>query len=169
MSDDDLLVRIARLEHSQRRLQRFGIGTVLVLAAVVAWLVVARRAIEASSLRLVDDQGRVRVLLTVASGLSFLDADGKARAILGVDQQGPGLALFGDQSRAILNVSANGPALVYTGALGKVRSIFTLLPDGPGLVLYDAQEQERAAVAVHDDGPHLQLLGADGKETWAAP
>lgn len=170
MSPDAVVVRLAALERSQRRLRAL-VGA-LVLALLSALLVGAGDdgVVTGRSLKLLDDQGRVRVLLTPASGLSFLDGAGKARAILGLDGDGgPGLVLYGDGSRAILNVNRDGPALSLTGARGGLRAILALVKGQPGLVFFDEQERERVHLAVAGGSGHGQLRDADGDTSWQVP
>jgi hypothetical protein len=163
MSESDpIAARLADLEHAHRRLQRAAIVAVLLLAGALLFLNRPGRPLDVSSLQITDAEGHLRILLNVGSGLSFLDASGKARAILGVDAEGPGLMLYGDQSRAILNVNRDGPALVYTGEQGRMGAIYALLKDGPNLVLFDAQENERARLAVQSGAGAFSLLDSSG-------
>jgi len=160
--------RLARLERAHRRLQRLGGAVLLLLAAAVLMAAGSDRTLEGTSLRLLDAQGKIRILATPASGLSFLDESGKVRAILGADAEGPGLVLYGDASRAVLNVNRDGPALAFTGAEGALRAIFALVKQGPGLVLFDAAQRERAQVTVHGSGA-VTVFSADGQTLWQAP
>ena len=162
--------RLAALERSQRRLR----GLVLALAvALLGTLLVGAGddgVLTGRTLKLVDDQGKVRVLLTPASGLSFLEPSGKARAILGLDGDGgPGLVLYGDGSRAILNVNRDGPALAMTGERGGLRAILALVKGQPGLVFFDGEERERVHLAVDAGNGHGQLRDAAGATTWQVP
>jgi len=168
--DPAVAARLAALERSQRRLR--GVVLALLLAALGALLAGAGDdgALTGRTLKLLDDQGRVRVLLTTASGLSFLDAGGRPRAVLGLDGDGgPGLVLYGDGSRAIFNVNRDGPALSLTGERGGLRAILALVKGQPGLVFFDDQERERVHLAVAGGSGHGQLRGADGDTTWQVP
>ena len=165
-----LSARIAQLERSLQRTRRitgailslFG-ATLLVGAATPA----PNRTLELNSLKIVDAEGKVRLLLTAATGLSVLDADGTTRASLGVDGDGPGLILFGGKSvgRAILNVNRDGPALSFTGADNALRAIFALIPSGPGVVLFDEQQNERATLSVRGRSGTLEIKDANGERT----
>ncbi len=169
LSSVALAERLARLERAHHRVKRLTLSAFLLLAA--ATLIAARSSstLEGTSLKLLDAQGKVRILMSPASGLSFLDDRGKPRAILGVDGEGPGLVLYGDTSRAILNVNHDGPALAFTGARGTLRAVFALVPDGPGLVLYDGEQRERAQVSVRGGAGAIAVLGDDGRPVWHAP
>jgi hypothetical protein len=170
MSPDAVAARLAALERSHRRLRAL-VGA-LVLALLAALLAGAGNdgVLVGRTLKLLDDQGRVRVLLTPTSGLSFLDAKSRARAIVGLDGDGaPGLVLNGDDSRAILNVNADGPALTMTGAGGALRAILALVKGQPGLVFLDREERERVRFSVEESGGRGLLRDADGGTTWRMP
>lgn len=171
MPPADVAARLAALERAQRRLR--GLVFALACAVIAALLVGAGDdgALTGRALKLLDDQGRVRVLLTPASGLSFLDAGGRPRAVLGLDADGaPGLVLSGDGSRAILNVNRDGPALTLTGERGVLRAILALVQGQPGLVFFDGAERERLHLAVDAAGSGQGLLrAADGGTTWQVP
>lgn len=163
---DDLAARLAHLERSHHRWRRLTAVALLALAAfaLVGATTPAARTLELSTLKIVDGDGKLRVLLTPTSGLSFLDAEGRPRAILGIDAQGPGLMLYGEkgEGRATLSVNHDGPGLIFTGAGGALRTVLALLRDAPGLVFYDAQEQERVTLAVQGGGGALELKDATG-------
>jgi hypothetical protein len=170
MPPDAIAARLARLEGAHRRLRR----VVLALAcALIAALVVAAGddgVLSGRTLKLLDDAGRVRVLLTTSSGLSFLDAGSRPRAILGIDAEGgPGLVLNGDTSRAIFNVNRDGPALALTAEHGSLRAILALVKGQPGLVFFDGEERERLHLAVANGGGRGTLLDATGTVTWRVP
>ena len=161
-----LAARLARLERAHRRLQRVtGAALLLLAATVLVAATTAPRSLELNALKIVDGNGKARVLLTAATGVSILDAEGRPRASLAVDGQGPGLVLYGekDDGRAILNVNADGPALAFTGAQGALRAILALVAEGPGLVLYDEHSHDRAVLAVRGDGGVLKIQDAAGQ------
>jgi len=167
-----LVERLEHLERAQRRLGRLIVCAALVLTSAFLMGAKGERAVEATSFRLVDEQGRVRILMTVSSGLSFLDEEGRGRAILGVNREGPGLALYGDagKSGAILNVNKNGPALAFAGENGTTRAILAALrKEGAGLVLYNEQGEERAGLAVREEAGMLALADAKGQSIWSMP
>jgi len=170
MPPDAIAARLAALERSHRRLR--GLVAALGLALLAALLAGAGNdgVLTGRTLKVLDDQGKVRVLVTPATGISFLDAAGRTRASLGLDQDGtPGLVLNGDDSRAILNVNHDGPALAMTGERGALRAILALVKGEPGLVFFDAKERERARLAVADGNGSALLRDADGGTTWRMP
>jgi hypothetical protein len=167
-SEPTLAARLKTLEGSHRRLQRVTLAALLLVAATVLIAATDERSLEGTSFKLLDSTGRVRILMTPTSGLSLLDENGKARAILSVDAQGPGLVLYGDASRAILNINHDGPALAFTGN-DAVRAVFALVQNDPGLVLFDGAQHERAQLTVHGNRGAITLVGNDGKPLWEAP
>ncbi len=169
---DTLANRLAALELAHRRLRRITLvlGTILVAGVLVGAGAATDVVLKGRTLQLVDANGRVRILANAASGLSFLGADGKVRAILGLDgEDTPALVLYGDGSRAILNVTDHGPALSFTGTGGALRAIFATVGGDPGIVLYDAEERERARLALRANSGRIALLGADGATVWSEP
>jgi hypothetical protein len=159
--------RLARLERSHRRLQRITLVLCLLLVSgtIIAATTPPGETLEAKSLKIVDHEGKPRVLLTASTGVTVLDSAGKPRAVLGVDAEGPGLVLFGGKAigRAILNINKDGPALTFTGAGNVLRAVFALIPRGPGLVLFDEQQNERAMLTVSSGAGVLELEDIDGK------
>ncbi|MEO8605192.1 MAG: hypothetical protein ABI629_21670 [bacterium] len=167
--DASLHDRLAHLERSQRRLQRIVLALIVTLAATLLIGAADERALEGRSLKLTDDAGHVRVLLTANNGVSLLDANGTPRAVLSIDGDGPGLVLSGATSRAILNINQDGPALAFTGTGGRLRSILAVVKGDPGLVFFDADEHERVELAVRGSAPHAALRNANGSAAWQAP
>jgi len=72
------------------------------------------------------------------------DENGKARAILTVDEDGPRLSLLDDagKPRAALGVTADGPMLALLDANGKVRAGLAVVKGRSGLALYDEAEKK---------------------------
>lgn len=170
MSPDALAARLAALERSHRRLRALVATLALGLAAALLLGAGSDGALVGRSLKLLDDQGRLRVLMTTNAGLSFLDPNGRAGATLGPDNSGaPGLVLNGAASRAVLNVNADGPALTLMGERGKLRGILGVVSGQPGLVFFDGDERERARLAVVEGSGYGMLRDADGGTTWQMP
>src|SRR5262245_11613710 len=93
--DSSPVQRLAELGSPHRRLQRLTLGraALLIGTAVFAAATPTSRTLEIETLKLVDGQGKLRGLLTAASGLSIIDPSGRPRAVLGIDAEGPGLVL----------------------------------------------------------------------------
>ncbi|HSP97215.1 MAG TPA: hypothetical protein VL049_08215 [Candidatus Dormibacteraeota bacterium] len=171
MSPDAIAARLTALERSHRRLRSLVAALVVALLGAVVAGAGTDGVLVGRTLKLLDDQGRVRVLLTASSGISFLDAKGRGRAVLGLDgNDAPGLVLNGDDSRAILNVNPDGPALAMTGERGRLRAILALVKGQPGVVFFDREERERVRFAVDESGGGRGTLnGADGGPIWRIP
>ena len=140
--------RLTRLERKNRR---------LTLALLLAGLASAAGCnilpgdqtrfvpteVKANQFTLVDGNGKPRAILNVdKDGPTFglLDENGKPRAGLGVGKDGPVLALFHENGnpRAGLGVSKYGPRLALCDESGKERvSLSADKQHGPALILYD--------------------------------
>ena len=163
--------RIATLEQSNRRLRIFG-STIAVAAIALATLAMTDgQIITAREVRLTDDSGKPRVLLSVRTGLSMLDAQSHVRIVLNVDGTGPGLALYGATSQVgmIANVNSDGPALNMRDNKGRMRAMLAAIDLGPGLIFWNSNEQETAALVSRDSGGSLMLADSHGQSRWQAP
>lgn len=169
MSPAAVADRLAALERAHRRLRALVAALTLALLAALLLGAGGDGVLTGRALKLLDAQGRLRLLLTASTGVSFLDAAGRTRASLGLDPDGAGPALNGADSRAILNVDGAGPALTLTGAGGKLRAVLALVDGQPGLVFLDGEERERARFSVAAGGGRGLLRDADGGTTWRVP
>lgn len=163
--------RVATLERSNRRL-RAVVSTIAAAATAFATLAMAGdQVITAREVRLTDDSGKPRVLLSVRAGLSMLDAQSRPRVVLSVDNDGPGLALYGESSRVgmIANVNHDGPALNMRDNKGRVRAMLAAIDEGPGLIFWNSNEEESAALISRDSGGSLMLADSHGQSKWRAP
>jgi hypothetical protein len=169
--EHDLQRRIARLERSQRRLQLAALALFAALAAFFSLGMSGSEIIRAKALHLMDDEGNLRVLINARAGVSLLDEQKRPRAVLSVDREGPGLALYGTTSQVgtILNVNQSGPALAMRDNAGHTRALLAAVDQGPALILSDANERERAVMTVQHTGPALSLMNESGRPLWRAP
>lgn len=110
-----------------------------------------------------------------AARIELLDGQGKVRAILAVDAEGPRPHLIDAEWEATVykvagetpagaDVSAGGPRLSLLDARGKVRAVLHLDRDGPHLGLLDAAEETRLVLGMSPVGPGLALCDATGTE-----
>jgi hypothetical protein len=164
--------RIAALERSNRKL-RMTISAMVVGAAAFASLAMGEgdQTVQARAVHLLDDTGKPRILLSVRTGLSMLDAQSRPRVVLSVDDEGPGLALYGESSRVgmIANINRAGPALTLRDNQGRTRAMLAAIDPGPGLILWDANDKESAAMVSHASGGTLTLADTEGRAKWRAP
>ncbi len=165
--------RLADLEKAHRRLKR-SVGAIAASGIALA-LVGATQAppgtAVAKSLHLVDEAGKVRILINPRAGVSLLDEEGRPRAVLSVDKSGPGLALYGTSSKSgtILNVNDDGPALAMRDNQGKTRALLTTIGAGPALIFSDEREKERIALIQQPDQSSLSMIDRKGRIHWRAP
>jgi hypothetical protein len=201
--------RIEKLEQQIHRMRR---ASMLVAAAFlggvllcVGLLAVGRaraqsatgtKAVEATTFRLVDAQGRPCGKLDAATGspsLSFLDSRGNVRMLLT-----PSSVIFTNERDSVASALSYddgvGPSLVLIGTAGKVMATAALVPEAqwrglslfdsqgnvraelslgergrPKLCLYDERSTIRAAVALFGDGPRIGLADGKGTTIWSAP
>lgn len=100
-----------------------------------------------------------------ATKFTLVDEDGRTRAELSTDRDGPGLCMFGPTGklRAELKGASTpfGPSLRLLDEDGKVRAMLAVNDDGePSLRLFDGAERprERAVLVLVGSGdPHLYL------------
>jgi len=165
--------RIAALERANRHLTRLVLVLLIPAAALVllgAGKVPPGTAV-AKSIHVVDENGKVRILINPRAGISLLDKEGRPRAVLSVDDTGPGLAMYGTSSKAgtILNVNDDGPALAMRAIDGSTRALLAEIAAGPALILSDANERERLALMQRGDRTDATVIDRSGKIVWRAP
>jgi putative aminopeptidase FrvX len=117
-----------------------------------------------------------------ANGFILVDADGKVRATLTGDKNGPALRLCDENGkvRAGLGAFQDGPWLSLFDENEKGRAVLDALKDGPTLRLFDENGKGRAQLGAGwvttADGrkityaeSSMRLFTSDGKVVWAAP
>jgi len=99
---------------------------------------------SAASVPRAEAQGAVGERMVRANMFILEDGNGKGRAILGMDEDGPMLSLrdVASKTSALLSVSPGGTLLLLTDANGKKRVSLGVTKDGPGLILFDAAGKE---------------------------
>ena len=146
---------------------------------VKAAKVLAADVVRAKRFELVDEKGRVRVVLSTEllgdhgksfgwrganfPGLSLYDENGREGVALSVRPDGGGVLNLDQkgESRANLNVLADGsPCLSLRNDSGKEQAVLTVEPDGKArLYLADGEETARVNLMVLPDGrPGMTLL-----------
>jgi hypothetical protein len=116
-----------------------------------------------------------------AKGFSLHDADGKVRAVLSVDKNGPALVLLDENGkfRAILRVIKDEAALCLYDKNG-IRAVLGAVEDGAGLQLSDVNGKPRASFGAGyttmPDGrkitypeSSIRLSNPEAQTIWAAP
>jgi hypothetical protein len=132
-AEPNLIERVEALERENRRWRRAA------LVAISAFAAAAALGLSAPPAKTLDLQL-----------LRIVDARGKTRAVLGMGDEGPALALLDEK--------------------GRLRANFGVEKDGPSLDLLDASETPRAQLTV--DGkqePHLDFTDAKGAQVSLRP
>ncbi|MEK7348448.1 MAG: hypothetical protein AABZ94_06220 [Candidatus Eisenbacteria bacterium] len=127
----NLLERVEALERENRRWKRTALAVVAVLAAVavVGMSSPPTKTLDLELLRIVDSRGKARAILGMGDegpAISLLDEKGRLRANLGIEKEGPSLDLLdtAETPRAQLAVDGKqGPHLDFTDAKGVQASI----------------------------------------------
>lgn len=159
----------------------------------------SEKTVTTSELRLVDERGRTRALLSLLRGsprlimtdeqgefrlelglgaqgrpvLSLRDQEGRPRTTVSVQSGGAPVILLNDdqgRKRASLSLSADGsPALIMSDKSGKDRLAVWQEAGEQGLALADENGSPRAALALKSGETSLAFYGRDKKLLWLAP
>lgn len=157
------------------------------------------KAVNATELRLVDETGRTRALLSLLLGkprLIMTDDKGEFRMEMGLDAEGhPNLTLRDQagRTRAALKLNQGDPVLSFLDTGGRRRVTLKLNASGaPIMIMRDELDLERVAlwqekeelglaladgagrprtglVIKNNDQPSLSFFSPDKKVVWAAP
>lgn len=122
----NLIERVDALERENRRWKRatLVVAAALAAAAVVGMSSPPTKTLDLELLRIVDSRGKARAILGMGDdgpALSLLDEKGRLRANLGIEKDGPSLDLLdtSESPRAQLTVDGKqDPHLDFTDAKG---------------------------------------------------
>ncbi len=130
--------------------------------------------VQAKQFQVVDDQGRVLVLLAADDkgygGVFVKDTAGTNRAHLGFGGDDPGLWI--DDAKGTNRVQLGGASnsLFLSNAAGKTNVTLGYDVKGyPGLFMNDNSGTRRASIGFAGDDAGCWLYDAAGKATWQAP
>lgn len=112
MTDSELLKRLEKLERDNRRLKRFGLAA-LALVAGLGLVAAARpvpKVIKAHEFEVVNSAGTVRIRMGVspkvqAASITLFDAAGKLRSDFDATDTFSGLFLYGHQRRLAVAIA----------------------------------------------------------------
>lgn len=148
MDEKKIVERLAKLERSNRQLKA-GMG--LCAAAVIAAAVIgAERAAEPitarDSIRLVDDEGRLRM-------------------VLGCDKEGTFLFLNDETGKMRTSIAAQSKQTYMNvkDEQGKTRMVLVCDETGPSVKLKDATGTTLATLASDEEGGLVQIIDTTGK------
>ena len=102
-----------------------------------------------AGLRMWDENGKDRVMLSGTLGLNLHDENGKRRATLDANKDGVALGLYDEN--------------------GKERAMLSALKGNPGLDLSDENGKTRILLLLDNDGPSLGLSDKNGKTLRSLP
>ena len=148
--EDETRGRLGRME---RELRRWRLGATLVLpltAVVIAGAMSAppTQELRATTLRIVDQQGRDRIVLTAEPKIPdmiFLDPEGKSRLTLDIAEDHKPVLSFsesGKESRLTVGLEDGTPMLNLYDQAGKKRVAFGIHKAGGAVIrILDAKEQ----------------------------
>jgi hypothetical protein len=128
-------------------------------------------AVVAQEIRIVDEQGRVRMTLSAKSGsptLELLDADSRSSLAITLDDSGrPSLRLRNPNANgpvSVVEIDANGAHVKFDRPGGASSYLFLNNSGGSGVVLVDSNGVRRLQALVAADGsPTFARFGPDGK------
>ncbi len=164
--------RLTRLERKNRWLTLallfMGVAATLVVTAGMQRTEAVPEVVKARRFLLVDENGKERAGLGMDKDGPFLDLrdeNGKERARLGLAKAFSGLVLSSENGSAVALAAGNDmQALTFMGENGKQRAVLMTLKDGhAGLAVLDENEKPRARLVVDKDGPALNLLDENDK------
>ena len=152
--------QVEKLERQLRRLLRIGstvLVTVLSVVALCAGLLVTNRA---------RAQSGPQPDVVTATEVRLVDAQGRARAVLAMEENEPRLRLYDEQGRVRASL---GPNLVIAGADGKPGASLGVNEHASTLAL--GRDGNVRALLTVDEGakPRLVFRDSTGKTSWSAP
>jgi hypothetical protein len=107
-----------------------------------------------------------------ANAFLVVDKNGKLRATLAMDKDGPSLILAdeNEKPRAILAMYKKfGPTLGLRDENGELRAALAVHNVGPLLNLSDENGKPRIVMSVHKTGPLSWITDENGNSVWQAP
>lgn len=147
----DIASRLKEIERELRWWRRSAIAGLAVVAVMLAGAMAEPREKElrVETLRIVDDEGKDRLVLTARKGIpdmTFLDPKGHTRMTLDI----------AEDERPVLVVSDSGESANRV-SLGIDKG-------SPTVQLYDAETKKKVVLSVPKDlGALIRIFGEDGK------
>jgi hypothetical protein len=149
--EDEIRERLDRMERALRR-WRWGAGIVLTLGTVAVAAAMAdpaARELRVQTLRIVDQEGKDRIVLSAdkkSADLTLLDPDGKGRLTLDIASDHKPMLQFSEageeKGNLTIGIEEGGPMLQIFDRDGKKRLVLGV-PKAGGPVLRILDENER--------------------------
>ena len=130
------------------------------------------KEVRANRFILEDENGKTRAELSMEEDgpcLHLLGENGNVCLGLTVGKDGPCLMLRDENGSAYLSVLKEGTTLWLSDKNGKSRAGFAVLEEWTGLGLCDENGNKRAGLSVDKDGPDLHLFDRNSRPIWRAP
>lgn len=149
-------------------------GGALVASSVATVGAQGPQVVTTTQVNLVDADGQLRAILAGRderrmASLSFYDAAGQVRSLIGIDENGTPLVRLLDpagQSR-VSAVVQDGDALVIVGDEASRSGVFGAVGDSPLLSLFDAGRSRTRLQLAESGSPSLRMFDADGRQSLA--
>lgn len=165
--DLELERRLAILERQNVALKRlfWAIPLTLAIGLLVGWRI-APTDIEASSVKILDPDGKVHAVLDPA-GLSLFDNSGRPRSILGIHEEQPGLAFLTGEGKAslVMSLGKSGSDISLFDEKDTMRATLAQHGAVSSLKLADEDAKTRLTLSATKDAQAITFLDANGKET----
>lgn len=170
MTTEERLEKLERELTAAKRRNRWilGCGATLILCCLtIAATPRGNRTIRANEYFLEDENGKPRAHMSAdknGPGLSMTDENGKIRTMIDVGKKGPGLAMYdeNDKIRAMLFVGKKGTSLSMNDENGEARAHMVVGKNGPILQMDDENGNARAKMVVDKDGAGMAMMDANG-------
>jgi hypothetical protein len=131
----------------------------------------ASRPVVTQEIRIVDEQGQTRLLLSAKGGtpkLQLLRSDGEFGSEVSLDADGrPAVKLANADPNgpaAVIEIDDKGAHVKFDGLGGASSYLFLNNAGGSGIVLFDSQGIRRLNAVIASDGSaKIERFGPDGK------
>ncbi len=149
-------------------------GGALVASSVVTVRAQGAQVVTTTQLNLVDSDGQLRAVLAGhderrMASLSFYDAAGQVRGIIGIDEnETPLVRLFDQAGQSRLSALVqNGDGLVVAGNQAAHSGVFGTAGGSPVLSFLEAGRHRVRLEVAQDGSPSLRLFDGDGRQSMA--
>lgn len=162
--------RLEKLEKELIRTKRHNHWLLATAGLVVLSLFLAKIFLGTEHSAYAQGQGTEKKVIH-ANTFILEDENGKMRATLAMEKNGPQLALFDEkrEPRAVLAAPDDGPRIVLTDEKGNIRAWLMVIGEGSGLVLTNEKAKGGVELVVRKDSPALSMTDDKGKTLWSAP
>ena len=147
-------------------------GGALVTSTAVTVRAQGAQVVTATQVNVIDPDGRLRAVLAGQderrmASLSFYDAAGQVRGIIGIDEnESPLVRLLDRAGQSRLSaVVQDGDALVIVGNEAAQSGLFGTADGSPLLSFFEAGRNRLRLQVAQDGSPSLRLFDGDGRQS----